>query len=154
MKPSFYPDLPKLDPLSAKDETWTVCECWVSQLVEGRAVVVRKGLVTDGASIPRFFWRLIGHPFSLWLLPHALAHDALYAGELMSRKDCDRYLLLSMELAGVSWWRRNAVWSAVRLGGWAVWRKHTEASIEQARNKAMVIDSNLWQSIRRSGIEK
>ena len=150
MKVVFYPDLPKLDPHSQKDETWLVAEPWLSQLVEGRAVLVRKDLETDGASIPRVFWRLIGHPMMQWLLPHALPHDALYAGELLSRKECDDFLLTSMQLAGVSWWRRNAIWSAVRLGGDSVWRRHTKESVEQARTKAMVIDSDIWQSLKRA----
>lgn len=141
MKAVFYPDLPKLDPHSLKDETWVVAEPWFSQLTEGKAVLVRRGFVTDGASIPRAFWRLIGHPMMKWLLPHALPHDALYAAELMSRKECDGFLLMSMKLAGVPWWKRNAIWSAVRIGGGAVWRRHTEKSVKEARGLSILMES-------------
>lgn len=148
MKPKFYPDLPKLDPISDKDETWSVCDNWVSQLVQGKAVVIRKGLVTDGASIPRFFWRFIGHPMMQWLLPHALPHDALYAAEALSRSECDDFLLTSMKLADVPWWKRNAIWSAVRLGGWAVWNKHTTDGVILSRKYCRVIDSDQYKALK------
>lgn len=34
-----------------------------------------RGTPTDGASIPRLFWRLAGHPFRSVVLPAAVLHD-------------------------------------------------------------------------------
>lgn len=50
---------------------------------DGYLVVAPRGATADGASIPRFFWRLFGHPFRhgnrFWSVPH----DAGYKGEAM-----------------------------------------------------------------------
>ena len=148
MKIVFYPELPKMEKLTDGTENWSVCENWVSQLVEGKAVLVKKGMVTDGASIPRFFWRFIGHPLMGWILGHALPHDALYMAELMERDKCDKFLLNSMVLAGVPWWKRNAVWSAVRLGGSLVWMKHNIDNVIADRKYCVLIDSEQYTALK------
>lgn len=141
MKFTRYPELPSLELVDTKNNIWELRENWISQLVNGKAVLIRKGLQTDGASIPRAFWRVIGHPFIGWLLPHAIAHDALYAGELCTRAEADKYLLESMILAGVAWWKRNAVWSAVRAGGWLVWARHKTDDVIATRKQCEMIDT-------------
>ncbi len=42
---------------------------------ETKAVLVPKGYQTDGASIPRFLWEEIGHPFSPKFITAAIVHD-------------------------------------------------------------------------------
>ena len=133
---AVYPELPSLTPVPDMTDNWTVDCHWRSQLVKGRAVLIDRGFATDGASIPRIAWRLIGHPWSKDLLPHALAHDALYAGELLDRKACDRWFLDSMTLAGVGLVKRNAIYAAVRVGGGCVWSKHTAEGVAAARRDA------------------
>lgn len=101
----------------------------------GKCIKIKKGFTTDGASIPNtpmIRW-LIGHPFSMPLLPCAIGHDGLYAGELLPRKECDWLFLELMKRAKIGWLKRNAVWSAVRLGGAVVWARHTVDSILKAR---------------------
>ena len=134
-----YPELPSLTPVPDTSANWTVDCHWRSQLVKGRAVLIERGFATDGASIPSWAWRVIGHPWSKDLLPHALAHDALYAGELLTREECDQWFLDSMALAGVSWVKRYAIYEAVRLGGGNVWRKHTAEGIAAARRDAQLV---------------
>ena len=96
-------------------------------------VTVRAGFRYDGASVPRFFWRAIGAPYDGAYFPAALLHDALYASELLPRTMCDRLFLAYMKQLGVAWWRRNAMWLAVRWFGGAVWATHTGAQIAEAR---------------------
>jgi hypothetical protein len=67
------------------------------------------------------------------LLGPALGHDALYAAELVSQKEADRWFLEAMRRAGIGWLKRTAIYAAVRAGGWAVWRKHTRQSVARAR---------------------
>ena len=76
---TVHPSLPALTPIADKGDEWDVDCHWMSHCANGRAVVIRRGFHTDGASIPRLAWRVIGHPFAKDILPHALAHDALYA---------------------------------------------------------------------------
>lgn len=137
----FYPEFPDLKPIDDSSDNWVVEKCWVSQLVGNKAVVIRKGFETDGASIPRVAWRVIGHPFKKDVLRHALGHDALYAAELMTRSECDMWFLESMKKDGVSWWKRNAIWSAVRIGGAFVWGKHVKAEVDEARKLCKLIDA-------------
>lgn len=106
---------------------------YVVTLENDAMLTVRAGFSFDGASIPRVFWRLIGHPFEMPLLIGATAHDALYSGELLPRADCDRIFRELMRRAGIGRIKRNAVWLAVRAAGWAVWRRHTADSVAEAR---------------------
>ena len=56
----------------------------VEFLTDGRAVTldrygeVPSNFVFDGASVPRFFWRLLGHPFDKHHLRGSLRHDWHY----------------------------------------------------------------------------
>jgi len=55
---------------------------------------VPAGFHTDGASIPRFFWRIIGHPFGPYLAA-AIVHDwyCVKATEAATMKECKRIRL-------------------------------------------------------------
>lgn len=127
-----FPNAPTLKPIT--NDKWLVMDDFVCAF-KGTIVIVRKDFQTDGASIPNtpmIRW-LIGHPFSMPLLPCALVHDALYAGELLSRKECDWLFLELMKRAGIGWLKRNIVWTAVRAGGAFVWSRHSKSSVQKAR---------------------
>ena len=38
-------------------------------------VTVPATFITDGSSVPRWLWWLVGHPWVLWLLQVAIPHD-------------------------------------------------------------------------------
>jgi hypothetical protein len=78
-------------------------------------VIVPIGFVTDFASIPRVGRVLItGHGKDRW---GAVVHDYLYSiGH--SRKGADRVFLEALEVSGVGWLKRRAMYRAVRTGGW------------------------------------
>lgn len=92
---------------------------------------VKAGYRTDGASIPRWAWRVIGHPWAQYL-PAAIVHDILYETEFLPREladQCFRDLMVWLEVPA---WRRGAMYRAVRLVGGFTWRKHTARSREYA----------------------
>ena len=116
------------------------------------------GFSSDGASIPRLLWWLIGHPFLHSYLLAAVLHDALYRSELFSRCLADRMLRkFALQLAREenrrcwleargwlrkAWaWRKGCwrmarcwvMWAGVRIGGRWVWMEHTPASVAEAR---------------------
>lgn len=127
-----FPQAPMLRPIS--NSKWIVEEDYIIAH-KGTIITIRKGFETDGTSVPNtpmIRW-LIGHPFSMPLLLDALPHDAIYAAELMPRNEADWFMLDLMKRSGLNWLKRNAVWSAVRVGGMFVWGKHTKASVEKAR---------------------
>lgn len=84
---------------------------------------VPKGFITDGASIPRIFWSLIGSPFTGLYRRAALIHDYFYYTKLTPRWYADKIFLECMKDLGVSYWKRWAMWAAVRAGAGWIWRK-------------------------------
>lgn len=87
---------------------------------------VPAGFETDGASIPRLFWRVVGHPMSDYL-ESAVVHDYLYSCGIVTRERADEMFEKAMQSQGIGWTRRNAMWSAVRVGGrWAYKKKQED----------------------------
>ena len=52
-------------------------------------ILVPKGFESDGCSMPRFFWRVFGHPFDMQYLREAILHDYLYKTQIFDRKTAD-----------------------------------------------------------------
>jgi hypothetical protein len=89
---------------------------------------VPAGFVTDFASVPRFFWRLLppaGNGQRAAYGYAAVVHDWLYRRKhrFMSRRTCDRVFLELMRQAGVARWRRWTMYAAVRCFGWLAFKK-------------------------------
>ncbi|MDP6546128.1 MAG: DUF1353 domain-containing protein [Phycisphaerae bacterium] len=97
----------------------------------GTTLIAPAGTTTDGASIPRFFWRLIGPPMTGRYRQAAVIHDAGYTGDLQwridgalreyDRKAMDALFERLMKALGVSWWRRRMMYLAVRWFGAKHW---------------------------------
>lgn len=86
---------------------------------------VPAGFVSDGASIPRILWPLIGSPWGPG--PHgkaAVLHDWLYATAPVSRARADRLFLEALEVLGIGWLKRWTLYTGVRSGGWVAWNSH------------------------------
>lgn len=111
-----------------------------------KKILVPPGFIFDGASIPRIFWTLIGHPLQAEYRQAACLHDWLYATEYYSwagvtykrlmkasenRKECDWVFLEALEILGLSWIKRNIIWGAVRCAGSNVWDTHTEITKQE-----------------------
>ncbi len=83
-------------------------------------VEVPKGFTTDLASVPRIFQSIVpklGHH-----IRPAIVHDYCYeGGTTLTRKESDEMFLEGMKATKVSWFRRNAMWLAVRVGGKGWW---------------------------------
>lgn len=78
---------------------------------------------SDGASMPRLFWRLIGHPFQMQYLREAILHDWLYRNQPCSRALADR-IFYELLAGKVKPWRRRLIYLGLRLGGWVAWRQN------------------------------
>ena len=86
-------------------------------------VVVPENFHSDGASMPRLFWRLIGHPFDMQYLREAILHDWLYRTQPCSRALADR-IFCGLLTRKISRWRRELIYLGLRLGGWIAWRNN------------------------------
>jgi len=99
-----------------------LCADYNVRLNDGSIVSVPRGFVTDFASIPRIFWNILP-PFGDYS-PAAVVHDWLYSlgvdGEL-GRKYADNAFLELMTRAGETWWKRTAMYQAVRMFGGGAW---------------------------------
>jgi len=114
---------------------WVLTKKYVVTIGASIRLVCPSGMETDGASIPRFFWRVIGHPMSLPYVKAAVLHDAGYMARLRwyrkntdgwveddyTREEIDNLFLEIMKMLGVSWWRRRLMYIAVRWFGGGNW---------------------------------
>ena len=91
----------------------------------GKMYVVKKGFITDGASVPRAMWRVIGHPWAHYM-PAAVIHDAFYAFHTVSQKEADEALRDLMVSIGVSKWKANTMYAAVRAFGSFAYKDQTQ----------------------------
>lgn len=88
------------------------------------ALTVPAGFESDGASVPRFFWRLVFPPGDADALRAAILHDYIYrehpAG--WDRSAADRLFRDVLLIDGVPGWRSRLAWAAVRIFGGGSWR--------------------------------
>ena len=81
----------------------------------------------DGATIPRALWAIAGHPFLPEYRWASYWHDRLCesARSIEDRTIADAVFLKLLKDAGVSKWRRLAMWLAVRFYGLFLWKAGT-----------------------------
>lgn len=88
-----------------------------------RLIVVPAGFITDFASIPRFFWRILP-PFGKYAAA-AIVHDFLYATkpDWCNRKIADSIMLEANEVLDVKSWKRTTMYSVLRTCAGPAWKK-------------------------------
>lgn len=100
---------------------------------DGLTFTVKKGYITDGASIPFIFWSFGLHPFQSDTLTPAIFHDIFYQTRRYTRFTCDWNFLFLMKRNKVSFIKRLAFFLAVRLFGWAAYGFHKAGTEENAK---------------------
>ena len=68
----------------------------------GEVWVAPAGSVTDGASIPRYLWSIMGGPFEGQYRNAAVLHDVAYGEHNRPWQDCDRMFYYAMRCSGVN----------------------------------------------------
>jgi hypothetical protein len=87
--------------------------------------IVPKGFLSDGQSMPRVLWPILGHPLENESIRAACLHDRYYKrpdGRL--RDQIDRMFYEAMIADGVCVAEAKAKYRAVRWFGWFAWRRH------------------------------
>ncbi len=91
--------------------------------------IVPEGVETDGASIPRCLWWLIGTPEEEYF-EESVYHDYLtnYPEENshVTRREADQMFfdhLKAIPRKKLPRWKVYAMWLGVRLGGWKSWNR-------------------------------
>ena len=105
-------------------------------LPDGRKFTVRVfgGFSFDGASIPRTFWRLCGHPMEVPRVAAALAHDWLYAAHVCDRATADAIYAEICRMVGMASLRVTIEHAALRIFGCRAWKNHGESEQGFARS--------------------
>lgn len=101
-------------------------------------LVLQARFCSDGASIPRYLWSVMGAPFVGKYRKSAIAHDALYATQITSRAFADLLFLTAMKHEGCSWFSRYTMYIAVRFFGFLSWRKTSFQSMIKMREKVQI----------------
>lgn len=82
MKTNYFNEEPKINVnLHNKEMPFTLLNnvLYTSSVIDGEVykIGVNKGFKYDGATIPRFLWRIIGSQYNPEFLPAALIHDRI-----------------------------------------------------------------------------
>jgi hypothetical protein len=93
-------------------------------------VTAKSGFTTDGASIPKPFWSVVGNPLENDLLNPAIIHDGLYALMRLKRVECDKLLKEMLLFNGTSKVKAYFIYYAARLFGSSHWDKDTKDKIK------------------------
>jgi hypothetical protein len=127
---------PIITPHDGSDRIWRLVEDYqIASL--GVRVDIKAGFLFDGLSIPRVFWRVVGHPLAGRALPGGLTHDALYASHLVDRDLADDIFLDVLTRNSVKWHNRRIMYLAVHLFGGVAWL-HNSRDIKSAREYVQV----------------
>jgi hypothetical protein len=99
----------------------------------GVIIKVPSGTITDFASIPRFFWRILP-PMDIHRKA-AIVHDYLYSKQTVTKAQADSIFLEAMAALNVPAWKRQSMYHAVRWFGFKAWNDHkTENEALRAAN--------------------
>ncbi len=117
---------------------WEVIEDWTYTLRDGTKIIIEKGFIFDGASIPRPLWMLLS-PTGLLFIP-GLIHDYGYRHNKLLSSDKDGNINDYKNGAGKAYWDKiffeisidvngmafidMLAWVALGLCGWYTWLKH------------------------------
>lgn len=104
-----------VDLIDDVNDVWRLSEPLVFVSDEVGKIIVPPLFLTDFASVPRI-------PFAFLLTGNtgryaATVHDYLYGNHLFDRATSDRIFLDALVTIGISWWRRNLMYAAVRVFG-------------------------------------
>lgn len=90
-------------------------------------LVVPIGFDTDGCSLPRTFWRLVGHPFDMKYLREAILHDWLYRTQEFSRAESDMIFKKVLQDSNkLEPWKIETIFWGLRAGGWVAWNSNAK----------------------------
>ena len=108
----------------ADNDHWVIVKTFHFRDRLGSIWTVPANTITDGASIPRFLWPVLGHPRETDIGQAAALHDFLYRVGSVTREEADDMLCQGMAALGASKVKRSNVWAGVRAGGWMPWMRY------------------------------
>lgn len=117
-----YPPLPiEIIDNELKDEDFRVLRTLTLEITDALTIVIHKGYISDGASVPRFFWRLLSPKMNKCTLTPSIVHDYLYETKLCTRKEADEWYYNALIENGYPKWKAMLTYAGVRLFGGSHW---------------------------------
>lgn len=134
--PELVFERPALLPPKEKGGLWELEHDWTLFYKE-EVYHIPAGFKTDGASIPRFLWRLCGTPLDVPRIYAAIVHDWLYSGGKpgVTRAEADAIYRDILIALGVSRTRAYVEWIALRLCGGSHWHGDNHEKNERKKPK-------------------
>jgi hypothetical protein len=90
-------------------------------------ILIPKGFICDGSSIPKVAWWLTGHPLQGSNGPAGFMHDLLYQQQRFSRKVCDLLYKEAQEDFGDPKWKIEVGYRILRIFGGFAWEEKQKA---------------------------
>lgn len=109
-----------LEKVPMEPRLWVLYKDLIYDRSDGDTYYAKSGMLTDLASVPRFFWRL--YPPVGKYDAAAVIHDAMYQARF-PRKLADKVFLEACIACGVSRWRAKPMYRMVRWFGGSRYRK-------------------------------
>lgn len=103
------------------DKIFKLLEALNLDIGDGAHVIVPDGYLSDGASVPRFFWRILSPEIDPITLAPSIGHDYLYEKKMMTRKETDQWYRKELIENGYPKWKATLTYWGVRLFGWRHW---------------------------------
>lgn len=100
-----------------------------SYIIDGFEIVIPKGFLFDGASVPRMFWSVIGSPLESDFVLGALLHDYCYWSHVISKEKADDFLKICLKADGVGSLRTNTIYQSVNWFGGCPYKKGENVSL-------------------------
>ena len=99
----------------------------------GKSFLIPRGFESDGASVPRFFWRLVCPPVDPHAVRAGVAHDYIYRKQPpdWTREDADKMFLCFLIEDGLPPSRAKLAYLGVRIFGGIAWSKNGKEAMEK-----------------------
>ena len=94
-------------------------------------ITIKKGFITDFASIPRILWNIFPPWDEIWGLS-TIGHDGLYSIHAWENREmCDRFIGEGVESQGGGEFTQHSFYDQLRLWGWIAWMLKSKRSIKE-----------------------
>ena len=132
IKDSFPEDL---NALFIGNGQWRLITPFTYITKSGKEIIAPVNMITDGASIPRFAWMIVGSPWSGRYVKATIPHDFLYSKAEGSRKEADLIFYEAMGVLGVPRWKRWIMYQAVRIFAYFIWQQRKRRIAKEKEKK-------------------
>lgn len=92
----------------------------------GKSFLIPRYFESDGASVPRMFWRIVFPNSDSHVTTAGICHDFIYRAQPSdwTRKEADRMFLSLLIEFGAGLFAAKCAYYAVRWFGWIAWREN------------------------------